>query len=91
MLFYALLRLRSLGDVESPAAVVAVTVGHDRTTLAISDGAVCDFMRVLEWGGSTLTSAIERDTGVTSTEAAELKLGLSLDGADDVPKTKTRR
>ena len=83
---FALLRAVAppvLGDVESPAAVVAVTVGHDRTTLAISDGVVCDFMRVLEWGGSTLTTAIERDTGVTSTEAAELKLGLSLD-ADDV-------
>ena len=79
---FALLRAVAppvVGDVESPAAVVAVTVGHDRTTLAISDGAVCDFMRVLEWGGSTLTSAIERDTGVTSTEAAELKLGLSLE------------
>jgi type IV pilus assembly protein PilM len=61
------------------AAVVAVTIGHERTTLAISDGAVCDFTRVLEWGGSTLTGAIERRLNISPTEASELKLGLSLD------------
>jgi type IV pilus assembly protein PilM len=61
------------------AAVVAVTIGHDRSTLAISDGAVCDFTRVLEWGGSTLTRSIERELGLTSAEALELKLGLSLE------------
>jgi type IV pilus assembly protein PilM len=64
------------------AAVVAVTIGHDRSTLAISDGAVCDFTRVLEWGGSTLTRSIERELGLTSAEALELKLGLSLDDTD---------
>jgi type IV pilus assembly protein PilM len=63
------------------AAVVAVTIGHERTTLAISDGAVCDFTRVLEWGGSTLTSAIERRLNISAAEAEELKLGLSLDAS----------
>ena len=48
---------------DEPAAVVAVTIGHDRTTLAISDGTVCDFTRVLEWGGSSLVAAIERELG----------------------------
>ena len=38
------------------AAVVAVTIGHDRSTLAISDSVVCDFARVLEWGGSSSTA-----------------------------------
>jgi type IV pilus assembly protein PilM len=61
------------------AAVVAVTIGHERTTLAISDGAVCDFTRVLEWGGSTLTSAIERQLNISATEASELKLSLALE------------
>jgi type IV pilus assembly protein PilM len=61
------------------AALVAVTIGHERSTLAISDGAVCDFTRVLEWGGSALTAAIERELGVTASEASELKLGLSLE------------
>lgn len=95
---FALLRAVAapvVAEDESPAAVVAVTIGHDRTTLAISDGTVCDFMRVLEWGGSTLTAAIERDAGVTSTEAAELKLWLSLaaDAAfegDDEQVTRAR-
>ena len=31
-------------------AVVALAIGHDRSTLAISDGEICDFTRVLEWG-----------------------------------------
>jgi type IV pilus assembly protein PilM len=63
------------------SAVVAVTIGHERTTLAISDGAVCDFTRVLEWGGSTLTSAIERRLNISAAEASELKLGLSLEAS----------
>jgi type IV pilus assembly protein PilM len=61
------------------AAVVAVTIGHERSTLAISDGTVCDFTRVLEWGGSRLNRAIERELSVTASEAAELKLGVSLE------------
>jgi type IV pilus assembly protein PilM len=63
-------------------AVVALAVGHDRTTLAISDGNVCDFTRVLEWGGSRLDAAIAREVGVTIEEAVEIKLGLSLDDED---------
>ena len=63
-------------------AVVALALGHDRTTLAISDGQVCDFTRVLEWGGSRLDAAIARELGVTAEEAAELKLGLSLSNDD---------
>jgi type IV pilus assembly protein PilM len=77
--------LRAVTPAETPegvaAAVVAVTIGHERTTLAISDGAVCDFTRVLEWGGSTLTGAIERRLNVSAAEASELKLGLSLDAS----------
>jgi type IV pilus assembly protein PilM len=40
------------------AALVALSLGHDRSTLAISDGVICDFTRVLEWGGGKLESAI---------------------------------
>ena len=61
------------------AAVVAVTIGHDRSTLAISDGVVCDFTRVLEWGGSRLNRAIERELSVSASEAAELKLAVSFE------------
>jgi type IV pilus assembly protein PilM len=77
---FALLRAVSVpADASAEAAIVAVTIGHDRSTLAISDGVVCDFTRVLEWGGSTLTRSIERELGLTAAEASELKLGLSLE------------
>jgi type IV pilus assembly protein PilM len=59
-------------------AAVVVSIGHDRSTLAISDGIVCDFMRVLDWGGEKLEGAISRDLGLTVAEAAELKLGVDL-------------
>ena len=42
-------------------AIVALALGHDRTTLAISDGRFCDFTRVLEWGGGRLDAAIARE------------------------------
>ena len=43
----------------------SVSIGHDRSTLAISDGTVCDFMRVLDWGGSKLEAAIAQELGLT--------------------------
>ena len=70
-------------------AVVALALGHDRTTLAISDGKFCDFTRVLEWGGGRLDAAIARELGVTTEEAAEAKLGLSL--LDDEPASARGR
>jgi type IV pilus assembly protein PilM len=72
-----------------PVAVVAVALGYDRSTLAISDGIVCDFMRVLEWGGGKLDAAIGRDLGMTVPEAAELKRQVSLEpgaGGQDDPR-----
>jgi type IV pilus assembly protein PilM len=66
-------------DVPTIASVV-VSIGHDRSTLAISDGTVCDFMRVLDWGGSKLEAAIARELGLTTSEATELKLELDLGG-----------
>jgi type IV pilus assembly protein PilM len=63
------------------AALVALSLGHDRATLAISDGSVCDFTRVLEWGGGKLETAIGRDLGLTGEEAADLKLQVSLESA----------
>ena len=62
-----------------PTAVVAVALGHDRSILAISDGAVCDFTRVLDWGGAKIDAAITRGVGVTAEEAAEMKFNLSLE------------
>src|SRR3954449_4320931 len=69
---------------DEEAAVVAVTIGHDRTTLAISDGVVCDFTRLLEGGGANLEDAVARELGVTEEEAGRLKLALDLgDAASD--------
>jgi type IV pilus assembly protein PilM len=62
-----------------PTAIVAVSLGHDRSTLAISDGSICDFTRVLEWGGGKLEAAIGRELGLTGEEAADLKHQVSLE------------
>jgi type IV pilus assembly protein PilM len=84
---FALLRAVASEQLNLPtagvAAVVAVALGHDRSTLAISDGTTCDFMRVLEWGGSRLDTAIGRELGLTDQEAADLKEQISLvEGAE---------
>jgi Tfp pilus assembly PilM family ATPase len=70
-----------------------VAIGHDRSTLAISDGAACDFMRVLDWGGVKLESAIARELGLTGAEAATMKLELDLGDApdDDDPRVARAR
>jgi len=80
---FALLRALAAppeGAAESKAALVAVTVGHDRTTLAVSDGRVCEFTRVLDWGGQSLNVALARVLDLTPSEVEGLKRELSLDG-----------
>jgi type IV pilus assembly protein PilM len=63
---------------QSDVALIAVSVGHERTTLAISDGEVCQFARVLEWGGADIGSAIGRALKLGTAEGESLKHGLSL-------------
>ena len=76
--------LRALGDPRrratppSDAALVVVSVGHDRSTFAVSDGRVCEFTRVLDWGGSTLDVAIARELDFAPSEAEPVKRELSL-------------
>ena len=60
------------------AALIGVTIGHDRTTVAVSDGRVCEFVRVLEWGGNRLTQEVEKALGVEHAEAEAVKHSLSL-------------
>jgi type IV pilus assembly protein PilM len=67
------------------AALVAVTIGHDRTTFAVSDGRVCEFTRVLDWGGQTINVGIARALDVAPSEVDVVKRGLSLHG-NDVPE-----
>ncbi|HEU5244947.1 MAG TPA: type IV pilus assembly protein PilM [Gaiellaceae bacterium] len=60
------------------AARVAVSIGSDRTTVAVSDGRLCEFTRVLDWGGARVTAAIERALEVDAGEAERLKRSLDI-------------
>jgi type IV pilus assembly protein PilM len=66
-------------DAVPSVALVAVNVGHQRSTLAVSDGVVCEFTRVLGWGGSKLLGAIERERAVRPENASEILLALSFE------------
>jgi type IV pilus assembly protein PilM len=60
------------------AALVAVAIGHDRSTFAVSDGRVCEFTRVLEWGGAALNVAIARALDAAPSEVDGVKRALAL-------------
>lgn len=57
--------------------LVAVTVGHDRTTMAVSTGRYCEFTRVLDWGGWSLNVAIARELDQAPSEVEGIKRQLS--------------
>jgi type IV pilus assembly protein PilM len=67
------------------AARVAVSIGHDRTTVAVSDGRVCEFTRVLDWGGGRVTAAIERTLEIDTAEAEKIKRSLDISNASEEP------
>jgi len=76
--------LRALGaprpeDDASDSALVAVAIGHDRSTFAVSDGRICEFTRVIEWGGATLSVAIARALDLAPSEVEQLKRLVSLE------------
>ena len=77
--------LRSLGaPTDEPVeggALVAVAVGYDRTTIAVSTGRYCEFTRVLDWGGWSLNAALARELDMAPSEVESIKRQLSL--ADD--------
>ena len=86
---FALLRavaapLDTTGEHER-GALVAVSVGHDRSTFAVSDGRVCEFTRVLEWGGWALNVAIARALDMSPSEVEPLKRALSFTTPEEVP------
>ena len=86
---FALLRaltppeLDALG--EAPSALVAVSIGAERSTLAVSEGTTCEFARVVEWGGTLLTVELARALDVEYPEAERIKGLISLTG-DEVPE-----
>jgi type IV pilus assembly protein PilM len=78
---FAVLRALSEPSAEGDqplGAQVVVNVGHDRSTFAVTDGRVCEFTRVLAWGGQNLNVAIARALDLTPSEAAPLKHAVSL-------------
>ena len=89
---FALLRAlatpREDESVPADAAVVVVAIGHDRSTFAVSDGRVCEFTRVLDWGGGTLDVAIARELAAAPSEAEPVKRDLSL-AVENVPEGLT--
>ena len=84
-LLRALAEPRTEDEGAADAAIVVVAIGHDRSTFAVSDGRVCEFTRVLEWGGGTLDVAIARELDVAPSEAEPVKRELTLTG-DSVPE-----
>jgi type IV pilus assembly protein PilM len=78
---FALLRSLSPPTEGGSAALVAVAIGYDRSTFAVSDGRVCEFTRVLEWGGWSLNVALARAFDTAPSEVEALKCSLSLDGS----------
>jgi type IV pilus assembly protein PilM len=88
-LLRALAEPRLEDDGDADAALVVVSIGHDRSTFAVSDGRACEFTRVLDWGGSTLDVAIARELNVAPSEAAPVKRDLSL-AVQNVPEGLTQ-
>ena len=64
---------------EDRSALVAVSIGAERSTLAVSEGLTCEYTRVLDWGGAVLTGGIARALGIEAAAAEQIKRGLSLD------------
>jgi type IV pilus assembly protein PilM len=67
-------------------AQVIVNVGHDRSTFAVSDGRMCEFTRVLGWGGQNLSVAIAQALDKTPSEVHEIKHALSLVAQSEPPE-----
>jgi type IV pilus assembly protein PilM len=79
--------LRSLApplpeEQQAESALVAVAIGHDRSTFAVSDGRVCEFTRVLDWGGSALSLGLARALDLTPSGVESIKRELSLDPSE---------
>jgi type IV pilus assembly protein PilM len=76
--FAALRALSGSDQAQANAALVVASVGHDRSTLAVSNGSICEFTRVIEWGGQNLNVAIARVLDMTPSEAEPIKHSVSL-------------
>jgi len=50
----------------------------------VSDGKICDFARVLEWGGASLDLAVARALEVEPEEAERVKQLVTMSGDDEI-------
>jgi type IV pilus assembly protein PilM len=67
------------------SALVAVSIGSERSVLGVSDGFSCEYTRVLDWGGNHLTDSLARGLELAPAEAERIKVELGLQG-DRVPE-----
>ncbi len=85
--FEAFALLRSLGPIgesdAKDAAVVVVSIGHDRSTFVVADGSTCEFARVLDWGGGALDVAVARTLDLTPSQAEPIKQTLTLNATQE--------
>lgn len=82
-LLRALAERRPQESGDDKVALVVVSLGSERSTFAVSDGSVCEFTRVLEWGGAALTLAVARALNVSADEAERIKCALGLESGVD--------
>jgi type IV pilus assembly protein PilM len=81
---FALLRALVPGPEPEPedgserSALVAIAIGSERSILAVSDGFTCEFTRVLNWGGATLTAQLASSLQLEPEQAEQVKTMLSL-------------
>jgi type IV pilus assembly protein PilM len=87
---FALLRVLAAPAESGEAALVAVSIGHDRSTFAVSDGRTCQFTRVLDWGGASLDTAIGKALDLPAAEASRVKHRLSLETGAILPEGLTQ-
>lgn len=74
---FALLRAACAPRTTTDAiALAAISVDHERTTLAISDGEVCHFTRVLDWGDARIDASVGRGLSISAQEASPVWRGL---------------
>jgi Tfp pilus assembly protein PilN len=81
---FALLRALPAAAEEgaAPAALVAVSIGSDRSTFAVSDGRTTEFTRVLDWGGHSLDVAVARALDLSPSEAEPIKRAIGFEGTE---------
>ena len=67
------------------SALVAVSIGSERSVLGVSDGYSCEYARVLDWGGNSLADSVARALELELADAERVKIELGLQG-DTVPE-----